>query len=439
MKKYLTIKKRMSFTQYPANLRYIMNKLTGFSRSRVRMPILTPTSASQNDIIIFEIPSGVKFDPSTLAVHFNLTTTNTGGATPSCYPPKHTNCMIQTLSVDVNGLNVQTTDNYSHWHSLWMSYCGGDRTQALGSHIEFTNNYPTASINSCMLTNVPLVFRNFMGILGSSRIIDTNLTGPIRVQLRLSPINAFVQKGGGTNTYSLSSMTVHFDTIQINDGIFDQMIASRLANGDTIPFTYNNYLTYLGQQTASVDQAVNRFSINVQSLDYIFHTLLPSDYNSAADINTTFLQSPFFLKGEANRKITGAQLQVGSSFVPNFRQNGPAELFSMTCDAMGIGNDVLGSTDSKFVGKVLTGAATSGFLSDSYTYGYFLAGFRLCAGSQYDLGSSLLSGLDTRGANTLLSVTTYADSGSAAVIPMSICQFTSTLQIGAGRQLQLIM
>lgn len=429
----------MSFSGYPASLRYIVNKMTGFSRSRVRMPILTPTAAGPGDLIIAEIPAGVKFDPSTLAIHFNLTTTNSGGTTPSCYPPRHTNAMIQTLSVDCNGVNLQTSDQYGHWHALYMDWVGGDRAQALGTHVEFTNNYPSASINSCMFTNVPLCFRNFIGALGNGKIWDTNLTGPIRLSIRLAGINCFSQVGGGTNTFSLSNMSVHFDTIQVNDGILDQMLASRLANGDTIPMAYQNFLAFMGQLTTTPDQAVNRFGVNVQSLDYVFHTLLPSGYNSTADISTTIGNSSYFLKGESTKKVTGAQLQVGSSFVPVFRHGSPAEVFSQTCDAIGVGNDLLGSTNPKFVGKTLTGAATSGMLSDTYLYGFFLAGFRLCAGSQYDVGSSLLTGLDTRGANTLLSVTTYADSTSSSVYPLTFAVFTSQLNIGAGRQLQLIM
>jgi hypothetical protein len=49
----------------------------------------------------------------------------------------------------------------------------------------------------------------------------------------------------------------------------------------------------------------------------------------------------------------------------------------------------------------------------------------------------LMSGMNTLGASMLGTFTTYG-SGSSTVIPAVICMTTSTLQVGAGRQINVI-
>lgn len=427
----------MSFSGYPASLRFLFSKLTGFARNRVKQPVLTPTQCNPNDLLIIELSANQKIDLSTLAIMFTIDTTCSGGTTPSCLPPRYTNSLIQQMSVDVNGMNVFNLDNYNHLNHLMMSWTGGDRTQQLGTLLEFSNNY-TGQVNSTTLTNVPLCFKNFLGFLGNNKILDTGILGPIRITLRLAPSSVLVLNGSPTSyTYKLNNMSVQYDVITIQDGIYDQMIANRLSSGDTIPIVYNNYLSFLGASSTTPDQCTNRVPCNVSSLDYVHHTLLPTDYTTNQTLRNG--TSGYFYKGDSNNSLYGCQLQIGSTYIPNFRQVYPAEMLVQTMDSIGIGQDLLGSTDPNLKNNTITAATSSNALANIYTGGFFLHSTRLCHGTDFDYGSKLVSGLDCRGANTMVSATTYAATGGAPVFPLTYLQFSSQLLVGANRQLQLIM
>lgn len=428
----------MSFSGYPASLRFVFSKLTGFTRNRVRMPVLTPTQANANDLIIIELGANQKVDLSTLAILFTLDTSATGGTTPSVMPPRHTNCLIQQLSVDINGLNVFNLDQYNHLHFLMMSYLGGDRSQQFATVSgELGNNYTTQA-NSCTLTNVPLCFKNFLGILGSCKILDLGILGPLRITIRLAPNSCLTLNGSPTNSsYSLKNMSVQYDVVTIQDGIYDQMVSTRLLN-DTIPIVYNNYLSFLGPSSTTPDQCTNRVPCNVSSLDFVHHTLLPSDYNTNQTLRNG--TSGYFYKGDSNNQLYGCQAQIGSTFIPNFRQNYPLEMLLQTSDSIGLGQDLLGSTDPNFRNATISGATSSNTLTNIYTGGFFMHSTRLCHGTDAgDFASKTISGLDCRGANVMVGVTTFANSGGAPVFPLTYLQFSSQLLVGSNRQLQLIM
>lgn len=434
----------MSFSGYPASMRFIFNKLQGFARNRVKLPVLAPQTATHGDLIVFEIGANQKVDLSTLTFGFTCTTTATGGTTPTAVPPKFTQCLIQQLSVDVNGVNVCNIDQYNHlWHLL-ASYQAGDYERK-ATLAEWGRNITTAT-NSTVLTNVPLMMKNFLGFLGNGKVIDTGITGPIRLTMRLGPSTSMLLSGTGLPTaftFSMTNMHFSYDVVTIDDGIYDNMIAQRLAGGDVIPICFTNYQAFLGN-TGGIDGLTNRVPCNVQSLDYVLHTILPNDYNSITAnkcYTLTNETSYYFSKGDIAEKLTACQLQVGSTYIPNYRHSNPVEMYAQTMDALNLSNDMVGTVAERFAGSVNAGAAISGnAIAQRYVNGYFLFAAKLCANSgQYEVGQSLLSGLDTRGANTLISATTFADSGAGSGFPLTYLVFTSTLNVGAHRQLQLIM
>lgn len=426
-----------SFSGYPASLRFVFNRLVSYSRNRVKQPIVGPQSASNGDTVIYEIPAGVKIDLSTLSFHGTVTTTATGGTTPSCVIPRFTNCLIQQMQVDANGCTLYSLDNYCHAYHLMMSVGGGDLAEFRGSvNGEFGRNY-TATTNSTVMSALPIVMKNFLGPLGSNKVIDTNLTGPIRVSMRLVPKEALITVGSPTSiTFKMESMFISYDTIQINDDMYDRMMMQRLQSGNTIPWVFNNYKSFLGS-TGSTDGLTNRVPVNTTSLDYIIHTVLPSDYSGSAG-NAFHLGSSYYMKkGVAG--ITGAQFQLGSTYIPQYRPMAPIELISHTFDSLGISGDMNGTSVTEFGNASATNTAglTGNVLQDIYINSFFMYAVKLCHGSDPgEFAGRTLSGIDTTGSSVLLSCQTFGGSNNA--VPLTILCQSSILNIGAGRQLQLI-
>lgn len=428
----------MSFSGYPASLRYIFNRLSGFSRNRIKMPVLTPTTANPNDILIFEIGPNQKVDLSTLAFHFTVSTGGTGGTTPSVVLPKYTNSLIQNMQVDINGANVMNLENYNHLHYLLSAYTAGDKTQGLGTQLEFSRNY-TTNATSTVMTNVPLVFRSFLGFLGCGKVIDTGITGPIRITLRLAPVNCLITSGTPTTfSYALSNISMQYDVITLSDGIYDQMIDRRLSSGEPISILYDNYMSYMGQLSTTVDQSSIRVPCNSQSLDFIHSTLIPGTALSTLPtlVNET---STYFQKGDATGIfITGSQIQVGQTFIPNFRQVYPSEILLQTINSL-VGNDIVGSIDTPFINPTIASSITNNALMARYVSSFYLHSVKLSSDSAYEYGQRLISGIDTRGQNLLINVTNYASAGSGSVFPLVFLQCTSQVNIGAGRMVQCIL
>ena len=423
---------------YPVSMRYLFNRLA-FGRNRVKQPIIAPTSAGPDSLLVFEIPANQKVDLSTVSIHFDASTSLTGEATDSVMLPRWTNCLIQTLSIDIGGVTVQQTDNYGHWQYLYNCYMAGD-TKNARSIIEWGGVNTDGS--SMRMSDIPLAFKSMLGLLSCGKVLDTGLTGAIRISIRLAPSSCLITKGAPTSvSYTLSNMSIQYDVVTLLDNLYDDLVHKRLQSGDVIPIVYNNYTSYLGNQSSSVDNASARFSVSTQSLDYIHATLLPATYS---DVNQTYNTdtgtSTYFDKG-SSQPITGVQLQLGGSYYPNYRPQ-LAEVYSFTSDALGISSDLLGSFDPSFSAKALSTAVTSTSTDrplSKYNRNFFLASFRLCSGGSYDLGSALISGLDTRGNAQTISVQYYASGVGQSCIPLIWCQTSAILNIGAGKQLQLVL
>lgn len=432
----------------PASLRFMTSKLAGFARNRVKVPVLTPASATNGDLVLMELSAGQKIDLSTLSMHFLATTTVVGGTTPTIAPPMYTSSLIQQLSIDVNGVNIASIDNYNHlWGSL-ANYTAGDHCQLYGSTTgEWTRNLSTGT-TGVTLTALPMVVKSFLGPFASNKIIDTSLTGPIRISIRVAPTAAMIVTGSPTSwTFSMTQISFQYDVVML-DSSYDAMIQARLSDGGTVPWSFTSYTSYQGS-SASLEGLSLRVPCNVQSLDYLLLTYSPSDYITAGNTLEAAAggkenwsgtlgtgTSRFFTKGEVNKALTSYSFQIGATSVPSYRMNNACECLSMTSDALGKYSDLQGSVNTFFNAGVASGAMTN--TTSAYTYGFTLCAAKLCAGNDYEYGQKLLSGLDTRGSNILISANLNG-AGGASVFPLLFLQYTSTLNIGQNRQLMLVL
>ncbi len=421
----------MGSEYYPQNLKYVLNSLSGFSRMRNKLT-LPFTQGRAGDIIYFKLPSNCMIDLATLSFHFDLTTTN---ASNNMIPPQYTGCLIDMLSVDINGVNVQTIPQYAHLYKILAQYQSGDQRNRNG-FLEWVGMTDVAPGNLATLTNVSLAIKQFLGLLGSNKIIDTNVLGEVTVSMRLIPNIAFIA-GNTAGTYTMSNMSVQFDSINLDNPVYQQSIYRQLEQGD-LRFGYQNVITNFGG--ASTFPVSQTFSVSTQSLDYLIGTLIQSSINTGGNVYNAIAGSSFYFNhGTSN--ITSAQYQIGTVLLPNYRPT-LAEQLSYTLDSLNLTSDVTGKSSETF--KPIIGYApsftTAGLTNDTqlinYANGNYCFAARLCHG---DKGNGpLISGLSTQGTNTMINFRVEG-TGATTYVPCVWAITTSTLTIGAGRQISLVV
>ncbi len=420
---------------YPSQLKWVLNSLSGFSRMRNKLT-LPFTQGKAGDIIYFKLPSNCMIDLSTLSFHFSLTTTV--AASNFCVPPQYTGCLIDQLSVDINGINVQTISHYAQIYKLLAQYQSGDQRNR-NAYLEWVGMTDVQPGNAT-LNNVSLAIKQWLGILGSNKIIDTNLLGEVTVSMRLIPNIAFVGSVS-TGSYTMNNMSVQFDSINLDNPVYQQSIYRQLEQGD-LKWGFQNIITNFGGSTQF--PVAQTFSVSTQSLDYLIGTIVNSTY---ATVGNTYNQNSgssfYFAHGASD--ITNASYQIGTVMIPNYRCD-LAEQLSYTLDSLNLTTDVTGKsseTFKPFVGyapPLAASALTNANTLATYGNGNYCFAARLCVGQGGKNDAPLLSGLSTQGTNTSITFRLEGtNQASVFYIPIVYAICTSTLTIGAGRQISLVV
>lgn len=439
---------------YPSNLKYILNTLSGFSRMRNKLT-LPFTLARGGDLIFFKLPTNCLLDLDSLCFHFDVATDGASGSTSYTYIPQYTGCLIDMLSVDINGVNIQTIPQYGQLFKMLSNYTSGDKSN-LGGFLEWcgqTNQVPLGTAKNTMGTTysetspsgLSLAIKNWLGFLGSKKIINTAILGEITVSMRLVPNSALISANGSPK-YILNNMSVQFDTINLDNPVYHQSIYRQLENGG-LKMGFTNYITNIGGVSAlPVSQT---FSVSTQSLDYLLGTLLQNNYNTeGTSAGNQYIQaagtSRYFTHGNdaTNFGLTTSQFQIGTVQIPNYRGN-MAEILSYTIDSLGLSSDIVGCsahTLKPIIGmnpQLPTGTRKNDDNYANFFNGNFLLAARLCHGDK-DPNGVLLSGLNTAGTNTTINFRVEG-TGSGQYIPLTFAVCTSVLTIGTGRQINLTL
>ena len=272
----------MAASGYPRNLQYVAKRLSGYSRSSVRLNTLNMTTASPGQIITVDLPNNALVDLSTLAWYFR------GATTGNCTFSRDIELIIDRLEVEVNGQALQSGANfYGHiWKIISDTSLGED---AGNRRAILQNSNPNGWVTgtpadpSAALASTQFCIQNFLGFLGSAKpsIIDTALLGNVRVRITLAGVSCLAKAAGvTTESYTLSDIFFGVDTISIDDGVFYQMHQQFLQSGGVYEIPYHNYYTFssVGGMTQST-----KFSLSTQSLNRLWATfVLPGQFPLAA-------------------------------------------------------------------------------------------------------------------------------------------------------------
>lgn len=422
----------MSF--YPSNLKYFLNRLSSFSRNRYRLSTQTPTTASPQDVIVISLPENTIVDLDTLTWAFNGSTTATGGTTPSVFFPKHIETIIDSISVEINGVAVQNTIlNYGQLMKVLLDYTCGDKIPQR-AFLQNSTAVPAAALpTGSVYTNAPFQIKNWLGWLGSvqPRLIDTSLLGTVKIYIRLAPTSVLAVSGAPASiNYSLSNMYFHVDAVDISDGIYYNMV-QKMLESRPLDLPFDNFVSFSGG-SQSLANAVTRFGLSTQSLDMLIGTILPNTVSGAVD--TTIGSGNAFVRGDASLTSSTAQFSVNNVLYPLWECS-LADQYSITLDALGLSQDTVGSFDPLFTqGPITTNTTTiTNNLLTNYASKFYVFAVRFNHGE--DQADRVVSGIDLRGTTAMLEMRVKGGTGNQ--IPQVWAKTKSTLSVGKYRQLSV--
>ena len=403
---------------YPKSLQYLAQRLNNYHRQSLRLTPRNAASGRAGSIISCVLPENSLVDLRTFSLHALASISASGTAAF----PKHAECLIDRVSVDVNSVTVDAGCTYTN-HLVKMLF---DMT--LDSSMDSIRNVGMLGGDAVAGTppvNKPITICNWVGFLQAApAVIDTSLTGPITVNVHLAQDTVLVTGSATSAAFYLDNICFTCDVVSIDDGVYNAILNRRLESGP-IPITYPRWSSFMGSSSTSAATNLT-FGVSSQSVDLLLGTLVNGGYNTQAanhyDDNTK--SSRYFSRG-AGDALQGSQFQISGVTYPSYMPT-PMQAFSQSITALGINQSALGGADKNF-------DSYSKYLSS-----YFAHAVRLNHPGE-EVG--WISGLDTRGANVSMSYGTTGQpiAAGGSVFPLVFVASTASLLVGAYRQLQVTL
>jgi hypothetical protein len=402
---------------YPKALTYHISRLNNFSRQKVRLATIANTTFNANDQIVIELPQGL-LAMDTFSLHGGLTTAN-GTANQGVYAP-FLEGMIDSIMVEVGGISVQSSfTNYGDLFNILRQYQMADRQsfrQVLQN--ELTQLNPTVATYTA--NRVPFAVYNWLGFLGSVKVLDTTILPPVKLYIRLAPNSVLTNHGvaGASITYRWEDVRGYIDVLSIDDGVYYNMVAQRIAQAPLeIPF--DNFQTVIGSQGATAQ--TTRWSTSTDCLTDVIAIAKPALFANNAANNTTRL-SNFFTREGTN--IGTSVFSVNGIRYPTIPcDNATGEVFTHSAHTLGVSQDTVGQSEGAM--NSLTAWNTNYWVhANSFSYPDETEGHRLVGLS--GRGNQIIGTFETTGA-------------SGTLLPIVFLKMKSVLRVGGSKMVECVL
>ena len=457
-------------TGYPRNLSYCVKRLSGYSRNNVKLNTLNQVTAVAGNIITVDLPTNCMIDLSTFTMYFNGTTTTTTGFANF---PRNIETLIERLEVEINGQIIN--GGCQAYNQLFQAISDTSFGNDVRNRRSVLQSGADAVVPAGNVANWPYAIQTWLGFISSvsPNILDTSLLGNVRLRITLTNTGALVTNGPTAITpatgvaYSLTNIFFSTDIIDIQDGMYHQIHDQALAKGMVYEMPFNNYFSF--NSVGGLSQTT-KFSLSTQSLNRVWAMFIPGaayriDNTTCLGVTTTGTAgaaadpiahtSSYFTRvnggaggtvityGDATNNTpitytyTQGQFSVNNVFFPNWQV--PAEFqYALMLNSYGLSQDTLGG---------------GYYLLNSM--GNWLSSLWL-AEQRFDHGGgdgiSLISGIDTRGSTAQMyfqsagTIAVGANVGTGAnaspgtsLVCQVFAQCTSSLRVGAGRQIEVVL
>lgn len=483
---------------YNPNLSYFLSRIAGVSTNYFRIESQTSSSTvvTANKQIRFSLPSNCLLNTRSLSFNFNADAN--GLAAAGGRLPADLNSLIDRVELSSGGVQIAQGANGYGLICAMKRALTVDKCDPTLSHPEivrttsyvdgggsWANATSIASLTSTLNENyrqdagqVPFAINNWEGFLGSVQpsIIDTSLLADLTLTIYLAGnevcsssagIN-FAETGGSdivdANTlqsqFQIKDFHLIIETMGLADNIYDQMIEKRISQVGYIELPFKSYYTFSDTHSGNT-----RFSVATQSLDRVYSGFRASTYASIAGVvkvagykeyggfvSATSAGSPTLDVGRPKYDIGGVintnsekyrgnyfnfnenlaaagvpatyQYNFNGSMIPQFRATAE-QMLSITRNSV--------PTNEMNTGKYPVSVMTL----DQYKRNFFINCVRLNLPQSEE--NREISGADTRGIslNAYFQSTGFKTSESPNIF--IVCECTSSLRIGAGRALEIIL
>ena len=482
------------------NLTYFVERLQGFSTNTFKLETQNKSSAKQNDIISFDLPSNAILNLRSLKVWCNASA-NAGSATAGARLPP-INDLVERVEVSVGGIVLSQGTNFVNTLGEAMRALTGEECDSVVGHPEYVRNtsYVNGFGNGLNVitgisnedytntgTTVPQKFciDKFYGFLATAdpKLLDTSILPDIRVRLYMTSDNVLTTSAGtaigdgvkvdtdpkfeagfatiGTKggRYELTQIHATIEAIGLADMTYDQMISAQMSQNGFLEIPYKSYTSF--QETHS---GASRFTVSTQSLDRVWICWRKTKFNDqgAPIIVQGHKKQGAYIKGkyvaDGATDLSGTlvdlglpQYDVGGVLNTNcekyksqyFNFAAPQETMTLSLQLNGAYMPQFPANLGELYGitknSLMGSRDTKNISFDQYVNNYCVQCFRLnMPDSEY---SRSISGLDTRAVNLQGVVTTsnYAAGGGRDNLTINIfTEQTECLRVGPGRSIEII-
>lgn len=402
---------------YPKAFSYYLSRLSNFSRQKIRLQTLANTTFNPNDQAVIELPQGL-LDLSTFTLQ-GYANTNAGASNGVFLP--FAEGLIDSVSVECGGVAIQNAfTNYGDLFKIFRDYQMEDKKNF--RRVLQLENQQASMTSNAATPNTPFAVYNWLGFLGSVKVLDTTLLPPVKLYIRFAPTGVLSRHSGSasTPTYQLSDVRATIDIMSIDDGVYYNMVSQRLQSAPLeIPF--ENYTTITG--TLAPPTQSTRWSTSADCVEAIIATFKTATPSSFAP-NATTVQSEYFTRLGASSSVSSSVFKVNGISYPSIPcENTIGDVFIDTAHSLGVSQDVIGQTDPN-MNSITAWNNHYWVHAHSFTYPDSEDSHRLCGLS--GRGNQLLGSFDTVGSGN-------------NVQPLIWLQHKSILRIGASKMVETVL
>ena len=464
---------------YSPQLVYFLDKLSGFSTNVFKLMPNGSTAASPNQITRITLPANALLNTRSFKLHFRASTTGVGARLPA-----DLSTLVERVEVSAGGVQLSQGTNFYNTLVNAKAAIQGSRCDSVTGHSELVraNKFDGSAVGASAgddetyTTGTPHVIDKWEGFLGTCepKILDAAILPDLVVSIYWAdntvlasckqnttyPLFIVVPDGStAAAAYTISDIHASIETIGLADAVYDNMVSSMIASKGFVEIPFKQYFSFSNTHTGS-----SRFTVATQSLDRIWTAWRADGYNTLgapqpvpgysaaaghasnatvagntqANIIAGINSSIAKLSEYAGMHGTGAQEKYLTKY-QKFTEPGAdgALKYQFQLNGAYYPQYPAGMEDMYQITKnSLPGSIKYGLTKEQLRDSYFVQCIRLnMPDSEF---SRTISGLDTRS----VSLNGYVNTtGTLSTDPnlMIFAECTSSLRVGAGRQLEIII
>ena len=454
---------------YNPQLMYFLDRMEGFSTNYFRLEPSGSTNSGPNSITRINLPSNALLNTRSFKLHFlaSIAGTSVGGRLPA-----DISTLVERVEISAGGVQLSQGTNFYNTLVNAKAAIMGSRCDSVTGHSELVRQNRFDGILPSIAdaeganeiyagTGTPHVIDKWEGFLGTCepKILDASILPDLVVSIYWAS-NSVLASCKAANThalfevvpdgnlekavYEIKNIHATIEAVGMADSVYDHLTQSTIASIGYIEVPFKQYFSF-----SNTHSGASRFSVAAQSLDRIWTAWRKADYDtlgapqpvkgySTAAGLAAAATSAVSLSAYGGAHGTGAVEKYITKF-QKFSEPGAADALKYQFQLNGTyyPQYPAGTEDMYQVTKnSLPLPVKYGLTKEQLRDSSFVQCIRLNLPNSED--SRTMSGLDTRS----VSLSGYVNTtGTLTANPnlMIFCECTSSVRIGAGRQLEVVI